>query len=77
MSTTDIKSQVEVMKEKVNNIERILMGNGTKGLLRQMTETNTAIIKLQAEGRVKLWIYRISFPLLLGALGWLLAIQLR
>lgn len=54
------------LKEKIENIERILIGNGTKGLIRKMDEAMTAIIQLKANNSIKMWIYRSAIGMLIA-----------
>ena len=41
------------MFQKVKSMEKILMGNGTKGLMRKMEEVCTAIIEIKEEKKVE------------------------
>ncbi len=65
-------SESNGMREKIENIERILIGNGTKGLIRKMEEAMTAIIQLKANNSVKMWIYRSSIGILIAITSFLL-----
>lgn len=52
------ESDIADMKAELKLIKGMLIGNGTKGLLRKMDEAATNIIKLQSNTSVKMWIYR-------------------
>ena len=44
------------LSQKVKNIEKILMGNGTEGLMRKMDEASDAIIEMKSYNHLKTWI---------------------
>lgn len=58
---------LEAINNEIANLNRILIGNGTKGLIRKMDEAMTSIIKLKADNSFKMWVYR-------GSIGGLIAV---
>ncbi len=46
-------TKVEVMFQKIKAIEKILMGNGTKGLMRKMEEAIEAIIRMEQTNKTE------------------------
>ncbi len=60
------KISLEVINSEIANLNRILIGNGTKGLIRKMDETMTSIIRLKADNSIKMWVYRGSIALLIA-----------
>ncbi len=55
------------VNQKVKNMERILMGNGTEGLMRKMEAASVAIIKIQSYDHIKTWVLggAVSFLLIM------------
>jgi len=62
------KCSLEAISTEISNLNRILIGNGTKGLMRKMDEAMTKIIKLEAMNSFRMWVYR-------GVIGVLIAIS--
>ena len=60
------KCSLEGITTEINNIKFILIGNGTKGLVRKMDETKTSLIKLEADAKLKMWIYRAVIAALIA-----------
>ncbi len=65
-SYSELLGKINEVNLKVKNMERILMGNGTEGLMRKMEESSEAIIKIQSYNHIKTWV-------LGGAVSFLLA----
>ncbi len=61
------KCSLEGITIEVANIKNILIGNGNKGLVRKVDETRIAIVKLEADSKIKIWVYR-------GVIGLMIAI---
>jgi len=68
-----IKEDVSGMKIEVGEIKRILIGNGTKGLIRKMEEAMTAIIELKGESKIKNWVLKSALGISLAICGFLAA----
>lgn len=60
------KISLEVINSEITNLNRILIGNGTKGLIRKMDEAMTSIIRLKADNSIKMWVYRGSIAALIA-----------
>ena len=71
------KSNIATISEKIRNIERILIGNGTKGLLKKIDELYTEIIpalkeelnRLKNYSHIKNWILGGTIAFLMSALS--------
>ena len=46
-------AKIDIIEQKVKSIEKILMGNGTKGLMRKMEEATQAIIRMETSAKTK------------------------
>lgn len=66
-----MKDDVISTKTEVAEIKRILIGNGTKGMIRKVEEAMTAILKLESDSKIKIWIYRGLIGVLLMACTWM------
>ena len=44
---------INVLAQKVKSIEKILMGNGTKGMMRKMEEASEAIIRMEQKTKTE------------------------
>ena len=52
--------------QKVKNIDKVLMGNGTKGVLRKVDEMSEILSKLVNYNQLKSWILRALVTFLFG-----------
>ena len=53
---SDILRELSDVSRKVKNMEKILMGNGTEGLMRKMEMASDAIIEIKSYNHLKVWI---------------------
>lgn len=75
-----VKSNLATISEKVHNIERTIMGNGIKGLLRKYDELVTKVIpKIKEDintiknyNHIKNWVLGGAITLLIGVLSYIL-----
>ncbi len=48
-----LETDVSAMKTEMSEIKRILIGNGTKGMIRKMEEVCASVIKMQEADKIK------------------------
>jgi len=59
------KCSLEGISVDLANLNRILIGNGTKGIIRKVDEVMTRQTKLESQNTIKLWIYKGMVGILL------------
>ena len=67
------EAEIITMMQKLKNIEKILMGNGTEGLMRKMEDASDTIIKIRSYDHIKSWSLGGAVAVLTSVCSFLLA----
>ncbi len=71
MQMSKADKEMGILVQKIKSIEKILMGNGTVGLMKKMEDACNDIIGMKKDDGIKMWIYKAVVGTLIALTTWL------